>query len=76
MVDCKTIFAALRIILKYRTSESENIKLLIGRNNLNNSVYVGDTIWDYEAAQKANVPIYATMVLDKLIILPERLTTL
>lgn len=40
--------------------KSENIKLITGRNNLKNSIYVGDTQWDYEAAQKAKVPfIYA-----------------
>lgn len=40
--------------------KSENIKLITGRNHLKNSIYVGDTLWDYEAARKANIPfIYA-----------------
>lgn len=36
--------------------KSENIKLIVQRNGLCNPVYVGDTPWDGEAAQKAGVP--------------------
>lgn len=40
--------------------KSENIKMIVGRNGLSNPVYIGDTIWDYEAATGADVPfIYA-----------------
>jgi len=42
-------------------SKSENIRLVIERNNLQNPVYVGDTSLDYEAARSNNIPfIYAT----------------
>lgn len=41
-------------------SKTENIQLLISRNKLKNSVYIGDTLWDYEAAIAADIPfIYA-----------------
>lgn len=41
-------------------TKGENIKLIMSRNNLVNSIYVGDTIGDKEAAEFANVPfIYA-----------------
>jgi len=41
-------------------AKNENIQLIIDRNNLQNPIYVGDTLWDHEAAQKANVTfIYA-----------------
>ncbi len=41
-------------------SKSENIKLVIERNKLSSSVYVGDTIWDYEASMNNKIPfIYA-----------------
>lgn len=36
--------------------KSENIKLVIERNELHNPVYVGDTLWDYEAANAAGIP--------------------
>lgn len=40
--------------------KDENIELIINRNNLQNPVYVGDTIWDKEASDKAGVDfIYA-----------------
>lgn len=40
--------------------KSENIKLVVERNNLKNPVYVGDTQGDANAAKGANVPfIYA-----------------
>jgi len=42
-------------------SKSENIRLVIERNNLQNPVYVGDTPLDYEAARSNNIPfIYAS----------------
>lgn len=36
--------------------KSENIKLIIERNNLKNSIYVGDTELDMEAAFAAGIP--------------------
>ena len=50
--------------------KSENIKLIVERNNLQNPVYVGDTQWDCDAATAAGVPfIFAAYgfgsVLDK-----------
>ena len=36
--------------------KGENIRLLMGRNHLNEAVYVGDTQGDYEAAASADVP--------------------
>ncbi len=40
--------------------KSENIKMIVQRNDLQNPVYIGDTIWDFEAATAAEVPfIYA-----------------
>lgn len=37
-------------------SKAENIALIIKRNNLSNSVYIGDTLGDYIAAQANTVP--------------------
>ena len=38
-----------------------NIRLIVERNNLQNPVYVGDTIWDKESSDKAGVDfIYAS----------------
>ena len=37
-------------------SKAENIRLVIERNGIDNAVYVGDTMGDYEAAQAAGVP--------------------
>lgn len=34
----------------------DNIRLIIERNRLQSPVYIGDTTWDQEAAQKAGVP--------------------
>lgn len=40
--------------------KSENIKSIVERNRLNQPVYIGDTIWDFDAAKSAQVPfIYA-----------------
>ena len=36
--------------------KSENIKLIIERNNLKNAIYVGDTELDMEAAFAAGIP--------------------
>lgn len=42
-------------------TKSENIRLIIERNNLQNPVYVGDTPLDFDAARSNNIPfIYAT----------------
>jgi phosphoglycolate phosphatase len=41
-------------------SKTENIQLIITRNNAQSPVYIGDTSWDNEAAIAANIPfIYA-----------------
>lgn len=41
-------------------SKTENIQLIITRNKLKAPIYVGDTVWDKEAANTANIPfIYA-----------------
>lgn len=37
-------------------SKGENIKRIIERNRLKKPVYIGDTVWDYEAAASNNVP--------------------
>ena len=37
-------------------SKAENIRLVAQRNGIQNPVYVGDTIWDKEAADGAGVP--------------------
>jgi phosphoglycolate phosphatase len=39
-------------------SKAENIKLLISRNNITYSCYIGDTASDEEAAYQAQVPFY------------------
>lgn len=36
--------------------KSDNIRLIVERNNLSSPLYIGDTQWDQEAASKANVP--------------------
>lgn len=41
-------------------SKGENIKLLIKRNNLKSSIYIGDTKKDKEAAKEANIPFIYT----------------
>ncbi len=37
-------------------SKSENIKLIIERNNLFDSIFIGDTVWDYEASVINDIP--------------------
>ncbi len=37
-------------------SKRENIQLIIKRNQLLHPVYIGDTVWDYEAATNAHTP--------------------
>ena len=37
-------------------SKAENISLIIERNNLKHPLYIGDTIWDKEAAGQVNIP--------------------
>lgn len=34
----------------------DNIRLICMRNGYQSAVYVGDTVWDYEAAKRADVP--------------------
>lgn len=37
-------------------SKGQNIKLISQRNDLKNPVYIGDTLFDYEATKEAQVP--------------------
>lgn len=47
--------------------KDENIRLIVTRNDLQNPVYVGDTIWDKESSEKAGVDfIYATYGFGKI----------
>lgn len=47
--------------------KDENIRLIVERNNLQNPVYVGDTIWDKESCEKAGVDfIYAAYGFGKI----------
>lgn len=39
-----------------RKPKSENISAVIQRNSLTAPLYVGDTLWDYEAASAAGIP--------------------
>lgn len=39
-----------------KREKGENIKVVISRNNLKSPIYVGDTQWDLEAAEKAGIP--------------------
>lgn len=51
-----------------RTSlkKDQNISLVLKRNNIDKAVYVGDTFWDYTAAEKAEIPfIFASYGFDK-----------
>ena len=42
-------------------TKSENIRLIIERNDLQTPVYVGDTLLDFEAARSNNIPfVYAS----------------
>ncbi len=48
-------------------AKDKNIKLIVERNNLQNPVYVGDTIWDKESSEKAGVDfIYAVYGFGKI----------
>jgi phosphoglycolate phosphatase len=52
--------------------KNENIKSIVERNDLKNPVYIGDTIWDSDAAAAAGVPfIYAAYGFGK-VVNPER----
>ncbi|WP_312767336.1 HAD family hydrolase [Epilithonimonas sp.] len=47
--------------------KDKNIRLIVERNNLQNPVYVGDTIWDKESSKKAGVDfIYAAYGFGKI----------
>ena len=39
----------------YGLPKDKNIRMIVERNNLQNPVYVGDTIWDKESSEKAGV---------------------
>lgn len=48
------------LIVKIKSSKGDNIKLIIERNNLSKSVYVGDTEGDLKASRFAGIPfVYA-----------------
>ena len=56
----KSFFKDYIAASKLRISKAEAIKKIIKENNIDKSVYVGDTIIDLEAAKIANIPfIYA-----------------
>ena len=47
--------------------KDKNIRLIIERNNLQNPVYIGDTIWDKESSEKAGINfIYAAYGFGKI----------
>ncbi|MCD9854111.1 HAD family hydrolase [Epilithonimonas sp. JDS] len=47
--------------------KDENIRLIVTRNELQNPVYIGDTIWDKESSEKAGVDfIYAAYGFGKI----------
>jgi len=51
----------------YGLPKDKNIRLIVERNNLQNPVYVGDTIWDKESSEKAGVDfIYAAYGFGKI----------
>lgn len=53
-------FDDIEMIGRTGKSKGENIKLIINRNNLDESIYVGDTEGDFVAAQQAGIPfVYA-----------------
>ena len=37
-------------------AKCDYIKIVVARNRLENPIYIGDTQWHYEAAEKANIP--------------------
>lgn len=39
-----------------RKCKGDNIRMVMERNNITKAFYVGDTIMDFEAAKKANIP--------------------
>ena len=59
--DLKEYFSDYECSGKTKLSKGENIKLIIKRNHLKKSIYVGDTISDEEAAKYAKIPfVYAS----------------
>jgi phosphoglycolate phosphatase len=47
--------------------KAKNIELIIARNRLQRPVYVGDTVWDYEASKANHIPfIYASYGFGKI----------
>lgn len=57
----QNIFTDFESAGKTSLPKSENIKLIVQRNGLKNAVYIGDTEWDQQAANAANIPfIHAT----------------
>ncbi len=45
------------MLWKYRLSKADNISMVIQRNHLDQSFYVGDTAMDAEAAADAGIPL-------------------
>lgn len=54
--DLQGIFADYECSGRTGMPKSENIKSIIERNFLNHPVYIGDTVWDADAAKAAGVP--------------------
>lgn len=54
--DTAKYFQDFECIGRTGKPKSENIKLIVDRNNLTSPVYVGDTAWDCDAATTAGVP--------------------
>ncbi len=54
--DAGKYFTDYEYIGRTGLPKSENIRLVAERNGLTRPVYVGDTVWDREAARAANVP--------------------
>jgi len=47
--------------------KDKNIRLIVNRNNLQNAIYVGDTVWDKESSEKASVDfVYAAYGFGKI----------
>lgn len=62
----KSLFDDYEMFGRTLLSKDENISLILKRNNIDKAVYVGDTLWDYKSATKAEIPfIFASYGFDK-----------
>ena len=52
----RSFFSDTECYGRTRKSKGENIRLLLGRHNLQKAVYIGDTQLDYDSAQYAGIP--------------------